>query len=360
MYVVTGIAASMISYASGQSRNLEIFLQAARDVLAGSDLYVSTAFKYSPAFAFLFAPFLWIPPWLAAALWGTVNFVSAFYGIDAVVKDPREKRIALTAALFGIVLVTDGDQSNLLITGTMLLSFQALEDGKPWRAAWLTALGTIVKLFPALGLAFVVFDRRRARAAPAFLLFLAGLCLSPLLALAPTTLTMEYASWRRLLSREANENRGWSMMGVLDEGLHLAVPNAWVQGAGALVLAAPFVRALLRGSDGRQRLGLMASLLAFIVLFNHRSEYATLVISAVALGVWYATGARTRLHTLLLVLALVLPGPLYTVADPKLSGLSAFLGAPRRFHALRIVPLLGAWLWMQKDLLWPAPRRGLT
>jgi hypothetical protein len=360
-YVVVGIAAGFVSWAFGQSQNLDVFLQGARDVRTGADLYElhSTEwFKYSPTFALFFVPFLWMPTWLAGSLWSLLNFVSTFYGIDAVMKDPREKRIALTVALVGIVLVTDGDQSNLLIGGTMLLAYQALEDDRPWRFGFYAAVGTLVKIFPVLGLGFLVLHWRKWKAPATFLLFTAVLCFLPLLTLSWGDFKMEYASWRRLLSQESVVNHGWSIMGVFEKGFHWNVPNIWVQGVGAAILSLPFLRALKVGATPRERLSMMASLLAFVILFNHRTEYCTFVVSAAALGIWYALSPRTPAHTLLLVLAILAPGPIYTAVEPKLQGTFAFLGAHRRFHSLRMVPLLAVWIWIQKDLLFPPKKPG--
>ncbi len=358
-YVVAGIAAGFVSWAFGQSQNLDVFLQGARDVLTGADLYElhSTEwFKYSPTFALFFVPFLWMPTWLAGSLWSLLNFVSTFYGIDAVMKDEREKRIALTVALVGIVVVTDGDQSNLLIGGTMLLGYQALEDGKPWRFGFYAAVGTLVKIFPVLGLGFLVFHWKKWKAPLAFVLFTVVLCFLPLLTLSWGDFKMEYASWKRLLSNESVVNHGWSIMGVFEKGFHWNVRNIWVQGVGAAILGLPFLKALKSGSTARERLAMMASLLMFVILFNHRTEYCTFVVSAAGLGIWYALGPRTPLHTALLVLAILAPGPIYTAAEPKLQGAFAFLGAHRRFHSLRMLPLLLVWLWTQKDLLFPAKK----
>lgn len=354
LYLLAGGAAGAISYAFGQSKNLRVFADAANDLLHGRDLYLGASvdyFKYSPTFALLFAPIAWLPAWLGATLWGAINFGAAFLGIDRVVEDDRDKRLALSTALAGILLVTDGDQSNLLVIGTMLLSFAAFERGRPWHAAAWTALGAHVKLFPALGALFALLHARPLRSLGALVVAALVLFLLPLLVLTPAGLAHEYASWRRLVQWD-HANQGWSVMHLAERIGRMPVSNALLQTIGAFVLALPALLARRLGADARWRRGLLASMLVFVVLFNHRSEYASYVLSAVGLALWVTSApSRSPGRHAIVALALLAPGPWLAFPDPSVTGIFAFLGAHRMFHPARVLPLLVAWLWMQKDLL---------
>jgi hypothetical protein len=350
-----GIAAGAVSLALGQSLNFHVFRQAAQDLLAGRDLYERHAedyFKYSPTFAFLFVPFAWMPEWLAAPLWSLLNFMAAFFGIDNVLDDEREKRVALLVALAGIALATDGDQSNLLVGGALLLAFAAYERRREAPAAALVTGGALVKLFPALGAALALLSPRRGRATALLGVAALGWLALPVFAVGPSALLAEYASWRRLLAWD-HANHGWCVASLLQDGLHVHVSITAVQVAGAAALAIPIGAGLWFGSDAAWRRTLVCALLVFAVLFNHRAEYTSYVLSAIALGVWYASSERTPIVGALVALALIAPGPFLTRADPSVSGVLAVLGAHRQFHALRVVPLLAAWLVMLRDLMRP-------
>lgn len=348
-YAALGIVASGVSFATDQSKNLRIFLGAARDLLAGRNAYASTEFKYSPAFAFFFVPFTWAPPWLAALSWGLVNFLAVFYGLDRAIDDERRKRAAMTVALLGIVLVTDGDQSNLLITGGMLLAFRAFEDERPVVAGLVLAACAVVKIFPALALALVLFDRRRWPAIPAFAAGVLAASAAPIAALGSHVVRMEHLEWRALLAREAVHNRGWSLMGVVHDGLGLDVPNAVVQGIALAVLGAVLAATIARRNDRAARLRFLAVLLVLMVLVNHRSEYCTLVISAVGVAVWCSEGPRHGARIALVALAFLAPGPFYAVGEGGRAPWLAVLTAPRIFHSFRVLPLFAVWIWMLVD-----------
>jgi len=350
LYVTVGLVASAVSFAAGQSKNLEIFHAAARDLLAGRNVYASTAFKYSPAFAFLFVPFTWLPGWVAATIWGVANFAAAFYGLDRALADDRTKRVTMAVALVGIVFVTDGDQSNLLITGGMLLAYRAFEARRPAVAGLVLAACTVVKIFPLVALGLVLFDRRRLAALPSFLLGVLGLSLAPVPFVGVSVVAMEHAEWRKLLAHEATENRGWSVMGVVRDGLGLPWPNAAMQALGALVLVGAFVAVWRRRNEEPARRAALALMFVFMVLFNHRSEYCTLVISCIGVAMWCAEAPRSWARAGLVALAFLAPGPFYAVVTKGEAPLLSVLTAPRIFHPLRIVPLFVVWLWMLKDL----------
>lgn len=361
-YGISGILAGAISLAFGQSKNFAVFSQAARDLVAGRDLYELHAadyFKYSPSFALLFLPFAVSHTWLAAPLWSFANFLLAFLGVDRLVEDEGQKRTALWIAIPGILLATDGDQSNLLVTGAFFMALHALEHRRvACGAAWV-ALGAFVKLFPLLAVAFALFRplSARGRAFGAIALASAMGLLLPLLVLTPAELLAQYTSWAHLLARD-HGNRGWSVMHMLQMA---HATSGWsnlpIQLAALFVQAVSILLGLRLGTTAAWRRTLACSLLVFTVLFNHRTEYASFVISALAVGVWYATSAPSwtphGLRGFLVALATIAPGPFFARPDPQVAGFFSFLAAHREFHPLRVVPLFLLWILMNIDLLLP-------
>jgi hypothetical protein len=358
LFLFVGIAAGAISWTSGQSQNFEVFRAAARALLRGDDLYAKNAadyFKYSPTFALLFVPFTWGPAALFAPLWSALNFGAAARGVEALFPgDVRKTRMAQLVALAGIVVATDGDQSNLLVAGAALLAFAAYEKGHVWAAAHLVAGAASVKLFPLAfgGLALLLPRRERSRAA----LVLGGAVFAwfalPLILLTPAELARQYASWHGLLGRD-HGNHGWSVMSLFQDGFGFDWTTGSIQMLALVVQAVPLIVGARLGTDRAWRRTLVCSLLCFFVLFNHRAEYTTFTIAAVALGIWYASSDAppTPLRRALVVLAVLAPGPFLTRAEPGASGVVSFLAAHRLFHPLRVLPLLVVWATMQRELL---------
>lgn len=222
VYLACGVGAGVLSFALGQSKNLEVFRHASMALLASRDLYDGSSvdwFKYSPTFALLFLPVALLPRWLAAAVWGALNFGAAYGGIVAIGRDgddddDRRARTALLAALPGVLLATDGDQANLLVAGTMLGAFAAFERGRSTSGAVLVAVGAFVKLFPVAAVLFALPHRDRERSFFRTIIAAGAGLVLPLLVISPATLTAEYGSWLALL-RADHANLGWSLVTVV-------------------------------------------------------------------------------------------------------------------------------------------------
>jgi hypothetical protein len=354
-FAAIGLVAGAVSLTLGQSLNFHVFRQAALDLLAGRDLYTKRAddyFKYSPTFALLFAPLALLPQWISAPAWSLANFMAAFFGIDRVVSNDREKRVAMLVALVGIALSTDGDQSNLLVAGALLLALDAFEKRREVSAASLITGAAFVKLFPAIGATLALFSARRGRAVAALLLSGLAWLVLPLLVLSPRALAGEYASWRKLLSWDCR-NHGWSVMSVVQDSMHLRCSSMSLQILGGLLMLLPLFAGAHFGTSAPWRRTLLASLLVVAVLFNHRAEYTSYVLSAIGIAIWYTAAPRGLPTAALVILALVAPGPFHTTVDPRVTGVFAFLGAHRQFHVLRVLPLFAVWLVMLRDLLRP-------
>ena len=354
LYALGGFAAGAISWASDQSQNFRVFTAAVHVLFRGGDLYTRNAsefFKYSPTFALLFAPFTAGPPWLMASVWGALNFFLAGLGIDRLIDDPRARRRAHVVAMAGIAIATDGDQSNLLVTGAVLLALAAWEEGRSMRAAQLLALATLVKLFPlAIAALLLLRPQRRLASIATFGAVLVVWILLPLVVVSPSTLLFEYQSWLGLLSRD-HAHFGWSFMSAVREGFGVDWLPKTMQLFALAVQALPLLLGARFGTDREFRRTLVCALLCFSVLFNHRSEYATFVISAAAIAVWYASRRSSPVVTGLVILSILAPGPFFTEPEPGTHGVLAFLAAHRMFHPLRMLPLTALWLGMQGELL---------
>ncbi len=361
LYLLAGIIAGIVSFALDQSKNLEVFRHASRSLLTHRDLYDGSSvdwYKYSPSFALIFLPLALVPAWLAAAVWGAVNFGAAFAGIHAMTReDPRggvdssgARNVAMLAALPGVLLATDGDQANLLVAGLMLLACSAFARNRSIRGAALVILGFLVKIFPLGAVLFALLDRERERNLFRVIVAMAIGLLLPLLVIHPSELAAQYSSWVSITRFDHAHNRGWSLVTLARD---IGLPALSVQIAALTTLALPVIGAMTAPAPPTMawRRAFAASLLILIVLCNHRSEYTSFVISSIGVGLWFADARRTPASYVLLALASVAHGPVYVVDDPRLTGAFSFLAAHRIYHPLRLVPLVVVWAHLQVHLV---------
>lgn len=335
--------------------NYRIYERSFVHLLHGQDPYVAYPaehwdfFKYSPTFALLMAPFHSLPDAVGIVLW---NLLNAAIFVLALAKLPILS--SRGKALLGLVLVPDfltavqNTQANVLIAGLLVLAFGLLEEDRPALAALAIVSGTFIKLYPALGGLLFFLYPRRAR----FLLwgaawtFLLGAL--PLLVVSAGELRAFYESWFRLLFSDREVLTGLSVMGWLHGWFGFDPPKTWVVLVGAAIVLAPLAHVGRHGLP-TFRLLFLASLLVWMVIFNHAAESATFFIAMTGVGLWYFARPRGQRSTVLFALAL-----LFTSMSPRFP--NAVVQAVVVPYVLKAVPCIFVWAVVMVELFWVGPR----
>ena len=281
-------------------------------------------FKYNPSVAMTFAP-LSLMPFLAGLLaWTLVNAL----GVYAAMRALFGKRQATAATLIvfpSLVAAVQSTSSNGLVAALMVGAFVALEVGDHWKAAGAIASGMLMKLFPAALLPLLLIRRDRTRLVGAFALVLVALLAMPLLVTSSELLVTQYKSWGSLLiADEGDLTFARSIMVVIRNWTGQPIANWALQAIATTMLLAPLVLRRSAWTDPDFRRDFFASLMVFVVIFNHQAENASYVIAAVGLAIWFLSAKATPAR-----FALVLA---------CMAGLEA-------------VPYFVVWGWMQYELL---------
>jgi hypothetical protein len=320
-----------------QHNVLKIFRQSFWHLTSGRNLYAaypneqglasSDLFKYSPTAALFFAPFAAAPYSLALFGWSLLGALLLLRGLSLVLDADR----ALLAALLvypDLLAALQACSSNAQIAALIILAYIALERGQQVRGAMAIVAGAAMKVFPLAALAFAVFQPRRRR----FALIVSGVALGalllPLVATSPASLVHQYRWWYAIERSDAADLVfGLSAMRLLRAWLGAGFPSWPLQLAGTTALLLPLALRRERWRDPEFRVGLLASLLAYAVLFNHQAERSSFVIASAGVAIWCVSPPRGT--------ALVWPRLLF--------GMSALVG-------LKTAPLVAVWLVMQAEL----------
>jgi len=121
----------------------------------------------------------------------------------------------------------------------------------------------------------------------------------PLLFVSPHQLTFLYESWARLLAVDQAASTGVSVMSWLHNWFGFDPPANVVVGAGMMVMLVPLLR-VRAYADPTFRALVLAALLIWIVIFNHKAEPNTFVIATAGVAVWFFARAPSRLRLTLL------------------------------------------------------------
>ena len=339
--------------------NYLIFKNAFRHLLQGQNIYASfpgeqwDLYKYSPAFALGMAPFHALPDFLGLPLWNLLNALLPLYALMQLKGLSKTQQIFCAWFIFPEMLVSlQNSQSNGLTLGLILLSFAALESQRQIQAAGGVAAATFLKVFGifAAPLAWIYPNRLK------FSLWLLVWCLFftciPLVIASPTYLIQLYQWWGVLLNEDHAASIGLSVQGWLQTWFGLMPPKLLISIFGILSLL------LTRYQTGKNpiwpnRLALWASLLIWVVIFNHKAESPTFVIALCGAALWYCSLAKpgkwdTGLLALVFIFASLTPTDLF----------------PRMWreqwvqpYVLKAAPCIALWIWITVRLVWRLDQR---
>lgn len=323
-----------------------IFRQSYQHLVTGQDLYAAypeeqgadpaDRFKYSPTAALLFGPFALPAKPVGLFLWNLLNATILFLALTTLLRR-RAATLAMIVVFPWMFHAVQSSSSNALVAALIVFAFVALERGRQLSGAALLGLGTLIKIFPVAGVAFALCHPRRWRFAAAMVLSFAALMALPLLLATPSELAFQYQSWRGMVTFDENDLEfGRSVMSLLRNTFHVAMPNWPFQLAGTALLLVPVALNRQRWTDADFRLRFLCSLLVFAVIFNHQAEHPTFVIAATGLAVWFATSRKTAWRTGLFLFCLVgfepLPFTLLWLTMQTELLLTPALGEARREH----------------------------
>lgn len=108
----------------------------------------------------------------------------------------------------------------------------------------------------------------------------------------------------------------------------------------------PDTRGIQLQPDSLLRLLVMASVLIWVVIFNHMAEPPTYVIAVLGVALWYFSQRPTPLRTTLVVATFLLTAMSVTDVYPR-----AFRSRVVSPYVLRAAPCIFVWLVLQYELL---------
>jgi hypothetical protein len=317
-FILLAVVIGVISFTSSldmvqytRYNNFIIFKQSFFHLIHNQDIYRQfpeehyDVFKYSPTFSLWMSWFAFFPDVVGLILFNLVNIIVLIIALRYL---PLSKQ-RLNMMLFFIVIETlislTSSQTNILITGLLILGWHFMEKGKPWWAALMIVLTFYIKIFGIVALALFLFYPTRWKAALATICWTIIIGLLPLLVITPEQLLFLYKSWGTLLTMDHSASVGVSFYGWLHSWFGLNVNKQVFVLIGALLFCLPLLK-FKNWSNPAYRLNVLASVLIWVVIFNHKGESPTYVIAIVGVAIWYfIKQPASKSDLVLLLLALV-------------------------------------------------------
>ena len=308
---------------------------------------------YGPIFSLVIAPFAVVPDALGLLGWLVVLALGMYYAVRRLPLEEGRQIFLYWFCAHELLTALQMQQFNIAIAAIIVGSFAAIEKGREVTAAFLIVLGTFVKLYGVVGLAFFFFVKRK----PRFILALIGwsvVCfVAPMLISSPEYVLGQYVEWYERLAAKNVENtfalmQNISLLGMIRKiSGSAAYSDLWVILPGLALFGLPY----LRFSQYRHlafRYGILSSVLLFVVLFSTGSESSTYIIPFAGIALWYVTSPwrRTGWDVALMVFAFVLSSMSPSDLFPR--SLREAYVLP---YALKALPPTLIWLRLSYELL---------
>ena len=308
---------------------------------------------YGPIFSLVIAPFAVVPDAIGLLLWLVVLALGMYYAVRRLPLEEGRQIFLYWFCAHELLTALQMQQFNIAIAAIIIGSFAAIEKGREVTAAFLIVLGTFVKLYGVVGLAFFFFVKRK----PRFILALIGwsvVCfVAPMLISSPEYVIGQYVEWYERLAAKNGENtfslmQNISLLGMIRKASGSAsYSDLLVILPGLALFGLPY----LRFGQYRHlafRYAILSSVLLFVVLFSTGSESSTYIIPFAGIVLWYTSSPwkRSGWDVALLVFAFVLSSLSPSDLFPR--SLREAYVLP---YALKALPPTLIWLRLSYELL---------
>ena len=268
---------------------------------------------YGPFFSLVIAPFSVLPHPLGLIFWHVLMALALFVAIRKLPMAQGKQIFIYWFCAHELLTALFMSQFNIIIAAVIVASYYCIEKEKDIMAACFIMIGTFVKLYGIVGLAFFFFSKHKVKFVAALVAWAAVFFVLPMAISSPEYIIDQYKEWYVSLSGKNMENmfsimQNQSLLGLVRKISHVSTySDLWLIVPGILAFCYPYLR-INQYKNLAFRYAFLASVLMFVVLFSTGSESSTYIIALLGVAIWYVTAPwkRTRLDVALMVFAFIL------------------------------------------------------
>lgn len=301
---------------------------------------------YGPLFSLIITPYALLPDWLGYSFWVVTLVTVLFIAVKNLPVETWQKNLILLIACNEILTTSLNVQFNAIIAALTLFTFTLIHKEKNFWAPLPLLIGTFVKLYSIVGLAFFFLVKDKPKFILGCIVWSLVLFVLPMLISSPTYVISMYQEWFNDLVLKNNENisltshQDISVMGFVRRLFQdPLIPNWPFLLFGVIIFGIPYLR-IKSYSEISYSYLLLSSVLIFPVIFSSAAEGPTYILPFIGIGIWFAIqpDPRPRYTIILLVLAFLFASLNSTDLYP--SSYRIFL----REHSVKAIPCLLIWL----------------
>lgn len=263
-------------------------------------------YKYSPFFSLFFSLFAYFPDFIGLTLWSLLNSLIVFFAISKLPGFSKEKKSWILLYCFIEMLGSiQNTQSNGLMAGLMILAFVFLEESNYFLAAFCIVFSIYIKIFGAVAFSLYLLYPNKLRMAGWTIFWMVLMAVLPAMVTGFPQLGELYKHWYALLKEDQQASQGISLVGIIDTWFNTDVSKSLITGLGVVLFCIPFIR-ISRFRIVEFRILALCSVLLWTIVFNHKAESPTFIISMCGIAIWFFCRERSWGDMFLFILAFIL------------------------------------------------------
>lgn len=316
------------------------------------DLY-SDLNHYGPLFGLIIAPFALTPHPIGLILWHVIMTAILWYSIYKLDLSHSKKILIYWFCANELFTALVYSQFNVMVVALIVGTYICIKKEKDIWAALFIVIGTLVKLYGIVGLAFFLFSRHKGRFCLWLAIWTVILFCAPMLISSVDYVVGQYHAWYISLTEKNCDNmfslmQNVSLLGIVRKTTHDSTySDLWLIIPGLIAFASPYLRFKQYRNDAFC-MTFLASVLLFVVLFSTGSESCGYIIALIGAAIWYtcAPWKRSRTDLYLMIFAFVLTSLSPTDIFPKI--LWKTMVHP---YALKALPCVLIWFKLIFEML---------
>ncbi len=365
LFVLIAIVSSIQPLTSGTSvhdkiglsynhyNNYSIFKYSFQHLVDYEDLYIMhiddhfDLYKYTPTFSVFFGIFAVFPDWIGLNLWNIFNALILLGSIYYLPKfNNYQKGLILIIILIELLTSIQNTQSNAVIAALFVYAFGFMERKKYLLATLFITFSVFIKLFGIIGFALFILYPNKLKLALYSLLWTIILFLIPLLFIDIEQYRLLISSYIDMLKSDHTDSHGFSVMGWLYTWFSLEFNKYAVVIVGAILFLLPMIK-ISNYKYYTFRILTLASILIWVVIFNHKAESPTFILAMTGVAIWFIIGEKTPLNNVLFWSAFILTSLSPTDLFPSIVREEIVIP-----FVLKGVPCILIWGKLIYDMLW--------
>lgn len=254
---------------------------------------------YGPFFSLIIAPFALVPAPIGHALWLVSLSLGLYWAIRKLPTEQATKTAVLWFCAHELLTALFMQQFNIAIVALVVGAWLFIEREEEKWAALCIVIGTFVKLYGVVGLAFFFFSKHKMRLIGWGILWSILALTLPMLISSPSYILGQYVAWYEELTLKNSGNmfslmQNISLLGMVRKISGVAsYSDLWLILPGLALFGLPYLRWAQFGHQAF-RYAMLSSVLLFTVLFSTGSESSGYIIAFVGIALWYWTAPWQR------------------------------------------------------------------